>query len=78
MDLPDAAALIAPGALLVQQRARDILFPTEGMRGAVDELTSIFRKAGVPERFRGAFYDVPHSFGPNMQEEAFAWIDKWI
>ncbi|MCC7153978.1 MAG: hypothetical protein IT161_05335 [Bryobacterales bacterium] len=78
MDLPDAAALIAPGALLVQQCARDILFPTEGMRGAVEQLTSIFRKAGVPERFRGAFYDVLHSFGPNMQEEAFAWIDKWI
>ena len=78
MDLPDAAALIAPGALLVQQCARDILFPMEGMRGAVDQLTSLFKKAGVPERFRGSFYDVPHSFGPDMQEEAFAWIEKWI
>lgn len=78
MDLPDATALIAPGALLVQQCARDFLFPMAGMRGAVDQLTAIFRKAGVPERFRGAFYDVPHSFGPRMQEEAFAWIEKWI
>lgn len=78
MDLPDAAALIAPGALLVQQCARDFLFPMAGMRGAVEQLTSIFKKAGVPERFCGAFYDEPHSFGPRMQEEAFDWIEKWI
>jgi hypothetical protein len=49
-----------------------------GMRGAVGQLTSIFKKAGVEERFRGTFYDVPHSFGPKMQEEAFSWIEKWI
>ena len=78
MDLPDAVALTAPGALLVQQCERDILFPMSGMRGAVDQLTAIFKKAGLPERFRGTFYDVPHSFRPEMQEEAFAWIEKWI
>ena len=29
----------------------------------------------IPERFRGAFHDVPHSFTPPMQDEAFAWLD---
>ena len=78
LDLPDAAALIAPGALLVQQCARDTLFPMHGMRAAVDKLASIFAKAAIPERFRGTFYDEPHSFRPAMQDEAIAWIERWL
>lgn len=78
LDLPDAAALTAPGALLVQQCSRDTLFPMSGMKGAVEKLEKIYAKAGLRERFRGSFYDVPHSFTPEMQEEAFAWLEKWL
>ena len=78
LDLPDAAALHAPGALLVQQCLRDTLYPLEGMRGAVDKLTRIYAKAGLPERFRGSFHDAPHSFTPPMQDETFAWFDRWL
>jgi dienelactone hydrolase len=78
LDLPDAAALHAPGALLVQQCRRDTLFPPDGMQGAVDKLAAIYAKAGMPERFRGTFYDAPHSFLPPAQEEAFAWFDRWL
>ncbi|HEX2081047.1 MAG TPA: hypothetical protein VHG08_25320 [Longimicrobium sp.] len=75
LELPDAAALAAPGALLVQQCARDTLFPMAGMRAAVERLERIYTKAGIPERFRGAFYDEPHSFTPRMQDDAFAWLE---
>lgn len=78
LDLPDASALIAPGALLVQQCARDTLFPMSGMRGAIEKLERIYAKAGMPERFRGTFHDEPHSFPPQMQEEAFAWLERWL
>ena len=78
LELPDAAALTAPGALLVQQCARDTLFPMEGMRAAVDRLERIYAKAGIPERFRGAFYDAPHAFTPAMQDDAFAWLERWL
>jgi dienelactone hydrolase len=78
LDLPDAVAMHAPGALLVQQCAKDALYPTAGMKGSVEKLTRIYAKAGIPERFKGTFHDVPHSFTPAMQEEAFAWIEKWI
>jgi dienelactone hydrolase len=78
LDLPDVAALAAPGALLVQQCERDALFPMSGMQGAVDKLEKSYAKAGIPERFRGAFYDEPHSFPPHMQEEAFAWLERWL
>lgn len=78
LDLPDVAALVAPGALLVQQCLRDTLFPMEGMRGAVRKLERIHAKAGIPERFRGTFHDEPHSFRPAMQDEAFAWLERWL
>jgi len=78
LDLPDVAALAAPGALLVQQCSRDALYPMSGMKGAVEKLTQIYAKAGIPNRFHATFYDVPHSFRPEMQEEAFAWLEKWI
>ncbi|MBA3976142.1 MAG: hypothetical protein C0504_18195 [Candidatus Solibacter sp.] len=78
LDLPDLSGLIAPGALMVLQCSRDRLFPMSGMKGAASKLADIFTKAEVPERFRAAFYDVPHSFTPQMQDDAFGWIDKWI
>ena len=78
LDLPDAAALIAPGALLVQQCSRDNLYPMSAMQGGVNKLKAIFTKAGIPERFRGSFHDEPHSFRPAMQDQAFAWLEKWL
>ena len=78
LDLPDAAALTMPGALLVLQCRRDRLYPLSGMKASLNTLTRIYEKAELAERFRGNFYDVPHSFTPPMQEEAFAWIDRWI
>ena len=78
MDFPDIASLHAPGALLVQQCSRDQLYPLEAMQGAVRRLTQVYAKAGIPERFRGTFYDKPHVFHPDMQEEAFAWFDRWL
>jgi dienelactone hydrolase len=78
LDLPDVAALHAPGALLVQQCRRDHLFPLDGMEAAVAKLAAAYSQAGVPERFRGSFHDLPHSFPPALQEEAFAWLDRWL
>lgn len=77
-DLPDAAALHAPGALLVQQCRRDSLYPLSGLQASVEKLTAIYGKAGIPERFRGTFYDTIHSFQPHMQDEAFDWMDRWL
>jgi dienelactone hydrolase len=78
MDFPDIASLHAPGALLVQQCRQDQLYPLEAMQKSVDRLTRIYTKAGIAERFRGTFYDVPHVFLPPMQEETFEWFDHWL
>ncbi len=78
LDLPDVATAIAPRALLVQQCRRDGLFPLEGMEAAVAQIGEAYAAAGLSERFSGRFYDVPHEFNVQMQDEAFAWIDAHL
>jgi hypothetical protein len=78
LDLPDVASLAAPRALLVQQCARDQLFPPEGMKEAVETIAAVFEKAGAAKQFSGHFYDVPHRFTRAMQDDAFAWLDQHL
>jgi hypothetical protein len=41
-------------------------------------LTSVYKKANAPERYRASFYDGPHKFDREMQKEAFGWFDRWL
>ena len=74
LDLPDLAALIAPRSVLVMNGSKDTLFPRDGVEKAFAKIESCFRKAGVPERQRCRWYDVPHQFNREMQAEAWEWL----
>jgi dienelactone hydrolase len=76
LDLPDVVSLMAPKPLLVLQCSRDALFPLAGMADAVRTLSAAYEKAGVTDRFTGRFYNVPHIFNRQMQDDAFAWLDE--
>jgi dienelactone hydrolase len=78
MDLPDVASLTCPRGLLVMQGKQDRLFPPEGQQRALDHVSAVYAKAGHAERFAGRMFDVPHQFNLEMQEEAFAWLDRWV
>ena len=78
LDWPDVATLTMPRPLLVQQCARDELFPREAMKDAVQKIAAGYTKAGVKDRFAGRFYDVPHRFSRAMQKDAFAWMDRHL
>jgi dienelactone hydrolase len=75
LDWPDIVAMRAPKPLLVLQCRRDGLFPLQGMQESVDKIAAIYSKAGASDRFTGRFYDVPHQFNVEMQEDAFRWFD---
>jgi hypothetical protein len=38
----------------------------------------VYKKAGVGERFQGVTYEGPHEFNAQMQDKAFAWLDRWL
>ncbi len=78
MDLPDVVSMTVPGGLMVIHGTKDGLFPLDGVHSAFDKIAAVYKKAGVPERFQGATYDGPHEFNAQMQENAFAWLDRWL
>ncbi len=79
LDHPDVASLAAPDtAVLVQNCARDRLFTRAGMEAAAEKIRAVYTDLKHPERFRSKFYDVPHQFNLEMQEEAFAWLEQWL
>jgi hypothetical protein len=79
MDHPDIATLAAPkAAVFVQNCARDRLFTRVGMDAAVEKIRAVYADLKHPERFQAKYYDVPHQFNAEMQEEAFGWLEKWL
>jgi cephalosporin-C deacetylase-like acetyl esterase len=79
LDHPDIASLAAPdAAVFVQNCAQDRLFTRAGMDAAAEKIRAVYADLKRPERFRSKFYDVPHQFNVEMQEEAFAWLEKWL
>ncbi len=75
LDWPDVASLTAPRSLLVLQCARDGLFPPAGMKESVEKIAAVFERAGAKEKFTGRFYDEPHRYSRQMQDDAFTWFD---
>ena len=78
LDYPEMFGLRAPLPALVQNDTEDSLFTLEEMRRADRILAEVYRKAGAADRYRCTFYPGPHKFDRSMQDEAFAWFDRWL
>ena len=78
LDLPDVVSLNAPAPLMVVNCKKDGLFTMAGMRAAESKLAAIYEKLGALDRFKCNYYDVPHSFRVDMQDDAIAWLEKWL
>lgn len=78
LDWPDVVSMMAPKPLMVQQCEKDGLFPLQGMRDSLTNISKVYEKAGVKDRFTGKFYDAPHMYNKQMQDEAFAWFDSHL
>lgn len=78
LDYPEVLGLTAPNPALVLNNRQDSLFTLDEMERADRILREVYNKAGIPERFRASFYDGPHKFDLEMQQEAFEWFDRWL
>jgi dienelactone hydrolase len=78
MDYPDVASLAMPAALLVINGKKDGLFEPGGVAKSFEKLNRCYKKAGIPERIKTSLYDAPHEFNEQMQEEAWAWLKRWM
>ena len=78
LDTPDVVSLGAPAPLLVQNCERDQLYPLESMRAAGEKIAAVYERMGASGRFACRYYDEPHALTAAMQEDAFAWLERWL
>jgi hypothetical protein len=48
------------------------------MKESLRKIEAIYAKEGAASKFHGQFYDQPHVFSIQMQEDAFDWLDRWL
>lgn len=78
LDFPEILGLRTPLPTLVLNDINDNLFTIDEMKKAEEILIDIFKKANASDKFKCTFHPGPHKFDKKMQEEAFAWFDKWL
>lgn len=77
-DLPDLVSDCCPGGLMVIHGRQDVLFTPKGVADAYDKIQAVYTKAGVPDNCRLLYYDTPHTFNLEMQQDALAWLRRWL
>ena len=78
LDLPDVVALNAPRPLMVLNCLRDSLFPLKGMQDAERKIGDIYTAMGASGHFKCNYYDELHSLNVPAQDDAIAWLEKWL
>lgn len=75
---PEIFGLRALRPALVLNDTEDELFTLSEMQRADAMLRTIYEGLGVGDRYQCSYYPGPHKFDPAMQDEAFAWFDRWL
>lgn len=78
MDYPDILSMRVPLPSLVLATSEDPLFTREEVEYAGNKLAAIYAKANAAEAFQLSWHEGPHRFDCPMQQEAFAWFDRWL
>lgn len=78
LDFPEILGMRVPLPTMVLNDNDDELYTLPEMKRADAILAEIFKKAGAADRYKCSYYPGIHKFDKAMQEEAFAWFDKWL
>jgi len=78
LDYPDVASLACPKPMLFFNGTEDKLFPVGSVQDAYVKMHKVWNSQNVGDRLVTKFWDVPHEFNTAMQEEAFAWLDRYL
>ncbi|MEQ8699765.1 MAG: hypothetical protein RLT05_24800 [Bauldia litoralis] len=77
-DYPDIAACPAPRPLLIQSALGDQMFTEAGIRAADARIRLYYDRADAAGAYRARFYDGPHRFDQEMQDDALAWLGETL
>ncbi len=77
-DYPDVASLACPKPMLFYNGERDALFPVPAVKDAYAKMRRVWESQGAADRLVTKLWPVEHVFNREMQEEAFAWLDRHL
>jgi dienelactone hydrolase len=78
LPFPDVASLMAPRPMMVLNCENDQLFDLSSMEDAANTIKRVYAKAGAAENLSVNWFPVGHMFDREMQECAFAWMEKHL
>ena len=77
LDYADVASLACPKPMLFYNGEQDALFPVFAVREAYAKLRGVWESQAAGDRLETRLWNVPHVFNREMQEAAFAWLERW-
>ncbi len=78
LDYPDVMSIACPKPMLVFAGLQDGLFAVDSVERCFDKLRGVWDSQGASDRLVCKFFDVPHLFNEEMQDEAFRFLDTHV
>ncbi len=78
LDIPDVASIACPKPMLFFNGRYDTLFPIEGVEECYKIMKNVWESQNREDYLYTKIWDLEHLFSVEMQEEAFAWLDKFL
>ena len=77
-DVEDLVCALAPRPFMMTSGTKDPIYPLKGTRKIAEAAGEAYSAAGMPENFKALFFDGSHAFPPDIREQAYAWLDKYL
>jgi len=77
-QVQDIMALVAPRPLLIQNNVSNEWLPILGFRTAEQELTTVYRALGFPERFQARSSSGPEDMTPEFTRRIIEWLGRFL
>jgi len=79
LDIPDVAGIAAPRPMMLLGGEADPLFTPAGVRAAYARMRAVWDSQGAGHRLSTELWPgLGHVFTREMQDEAFAWLDRFL
>ncbi len=77
-DFPELIAALAPRPFFTNSPLNDANFEVEGVRVCIKAAQEVYDLLGVGDRLQARYPDAEHDFPPEIQAEAYAFLDQYL
>ena len=78
LDYPHIASLACPKPMLFINGTKDKLFPIPGAKDAFATMHEVWKSQGADNSLHTELWDIPHSCGKEVQEQALKFFDRYL